>query len=63
MLEAVFERIGNEWGELDVVLHSIASARKGDLRSGLLNCSAAGFRQAMDVTCPSFVRVARLAAP
>jgi enoyl-[acyl-carrier protein] reductase I len=63
MLEAVFERIENEWGELHILVHSIASAPKDDLRGGLLNCSAAGFRQAMDVTCHSFVRMARLAAP
>jgi enoyl-[acyl-carrier protein] reductase I len=63
MLEAVFERIREEWGELDIVLHSIATAPKEDLRGGLLNCSAEGFRIAMDVSCHSFVRVARLAAP
>ena len=63
MLEAVFDRIEREWGELHIVVHSIASAPREDLRGGLLNCSAAGFRQAMDVTCHSFVRMARLAAP
>jgi enoyl-[acyl-carrier protein] reductase I len=63
MLEAVFERIEKEWGELHILLHSIATAPKEDLRGGLLNCSAAGFRQAMDVSCHSFVRMARLAAP
>lgn len=63
MLEAVFERIEREWGRLDIVVHSIATAPKEDLRGGLLNCSAAGFREAMDVTCHSFVRMARLAAP
>jgi enoyl-[acyl-carrier protein] reductase I len=63
MLEAVFDRIEKRWGALDVVVHSIATAPKEDLRGGLLNCSAAGFALAMDVTCHSFVRVARLAAP
>jgi enoyl-[acyl-carrier protein] reductase I len=63
MLEAVFERIESEWGELDIVVHSIATAPKEDLRGGLLNCSAAGFGQAIDVTVHSFVRIARLAAP
>jgi enoyl-[acyl-carrier protein] reductase I len=63
MLEAVFERIANEWGELDILVHSIAWAPKDDLRGGLLNCSAEGFKQAMDISCHSFVRMARLAAP
>jgi enoyl-[acyl-carrier protein] reductase I len=63
MLEAVFERIASEWGRLDIVLHSIAYAPKEDLRGPLFNCSVEGFRRAMDVSCHSFVRMARLAAP
>jgi enoyl-[acyl-carrier protein] reductase I len=62
-LEALFERIGSTWGRLDVLLHSIAWAPKDDLQGGLLNCSADGFAKAMDISCHSFVRMARLAAP
>jgi enoyl-[acyl-carrier protein] reductase I len=63
MLEAVFERIAREWGRLDIVVHSIAFAPKEDLRGALIDCSAEGFKQAMDISCHSFVRMARLAAP
>jgi enoyl-[acyl-carrier protein] reductase I len=62
-LEAVFERIRSEWGRLDILVHSIAFAPKEDLQGGLLNCSAEGFAKAMDISCHSFVRMARLAAP
>jgi len=62
-LEAVFERIRSQWGRLDLLVHSIAFAPKADLQGGLLDCSAEGFAQAMDVSCHSFVRMARLAAP
>jgi enoyl-[acyl-carrier protein] reductase I len=62
-LEAVFDRVRQTWGRLDIALHSIAFAPKEDLQGGLLNCSAAGFGVAMDVSCHSFVRMARLAAP
>ena len=62
-LEAVFERIDKEWGRLDVLVHSIAWAPKEDLQGGLLNCSAEGFAQAMDISCHSFIRMARMAAP
>lgn len=62
-LEAVFERIRAEWGRLDLLVHSIAFAPKEDLQGGLLDCSAEGFSKAMDVSCHSFVRMARLAAP
>jgi enoyl-[acyl-carrier protein] reductase I len=62
-LEAVFEAVTRQWGRLDILVHSIAFAPRDDLQGGLLNCSAAGFAQAMDVSCHSFVRMARLAAP
>jgi enoyl-[acyl-carrier protein] reductase I len=62
-LEAVFERIGGEWGKLDIMVHSLAWAPKDDLQGGLLDCSAEGFKQAMDISCHSFIRMARLAAP
>ena len=62
-LEAVFDEVKRRWGRLDMLVHSIAFAPKDDLQGGLLNCSAAGFAKAMDVSCHSFVRMAKLAAP
>jgi enoyl-[acyl-carrier protein] reductase I len=62
-LEAVFAAITQQWGQLDILVHSIAFAPKQDLQGGLLNCSAEGFAKAMDVSCHSFVRMAKLAAP
>lgn len=62
-LDAVFDRVKQRWNELDILVHSIAFAPKEDLQGGLLNCSAAGFGKAMDVSCHSFVRMARLAVP
>src|SRR5208283_1198500 len=62
-LEAIFGLIRTKWGRLEILVHSIAFAPKGDLQGGLLNCSAEGFAKAMDVSCHSFVRMAKLAAP
>jgi enoyl-[acyl-carrier protein] reductase I len=62
-LEALFETIRNSWGRLDILVHSIAFAPKADLQGGLLDCSAEGFSVAMDISCHSFVRMAKLAAP
>lgn len=62
-LEAVFERIAAEWGRLDILVHSIAWAPKGDLQGGLIDSSADGFCRAMDISCHSFIRMAKLAAP
>ena len=62
-LEAMFDQVRSQWGRLDILVHSIAFAPKEDLQGGLLNCSADGFAKAMDVSCHSFVRMAKLAAP
>jgi enoyl-[acyl-carrier protein] reductase I len=62
-LEAVFDVVRERWGRLDILVHSIAFAPKEDLQGGLLDCSAEGFAKAMDVSCHSFVRMAKLAAP
>jgi enoyl-[acyl-carrier protein] reductase I len=62
-LEAVFERIRTEWGRLDFVIHSIAFAPRADLHGRVVDCSADGFAQAMDVSCYSFIAMARLAEP
>ena len=60
-LEAVFDEIRATWGRLDVAVHSIAFAPKADLQGGLLTSSAEGFSVAMDISCHSFIRMARLA--
>lgn len=62
-LDALFDVLARQWGRVDILVHSIAFAPKEDLQGGLLACSAEGFAKAMDVSCHSFVRMARLAAP
>ena len=62
-LEAAVERVSKTWGRLDILVHSVAFAPKADLQGGLLNCSPEGFAQAMDISCHSFIRLAKMAAP
>lgn len=62
-LDAVFERIEADWGKLDFLLHSIAYCPKDDLHGRVTDCSREGFSQAMDVSCHSFIRLARKAEP
>jgi enoyl-[acyl-carrier protein] reductase I len=62
-VDALFGRIREEWGVLDIMVHSMAWAPKEDLHGGLLDCSAEGFGQAMDISCHSFIRLARASAP
>ena len=62
-LEAVFAAIQEKWGKIDFVLHSIAFAPKDDLHARVVDSSQEGFLLAMDVSCHSFVRMAKLAEP
>lgn len=62
-LEAVYETIEKEWGKLDFLVHSIAFAPKDDLHGRVTDCSREGFLRAMDISCHSFVRMAKLAEP
>jgi len=62
-MQAVFDRIRAEWGRLDFAIHSIAFAPRDDLHGRVVDCSQAGFLQAMQVSCHSFLEMARLAEP
>jgi len=62
-LEAVFDTIDKKWGKLDLCLHSIAFAPKEDLQGRVVDCSKKGFLLAMEISCWSFIRMAKLAEP
>jgi len=62
-MQAVFERIRGEWGRIDFAIHSIAFAPREDLHGRVADCSQAGFLQAMQVSCHSFIEMARFAEP
>jgi enoyl-[acyl-carrier protein] reductase I len=62
-LEALFEAAAKHWGAIDFVVHSIAFAPKADLQGRVVDSTREGFLRAMDVSCHSFLRMARLAEP
>lgn len=62
-LEAVFEDISRKWGAIDFALHSIAFAPKEDLHARVVDSSKDGFLMAMDTSCHSFIRMAKLCEP
>lgn len=62
-MEDFFEKITETWGSLDILLHSIAFAPKEDLHGRVIDSSAAGFGQAMDISVHSFLRMIKLAEP
>jgi len=62
-LDALFERVTREWGELDFIVHAIGYADKEDLKGGYVKTSRAGFHLALDISAYSFTAVAQRAAP
>ena len=62
-LEGVFDTIADRWGKLDICIHSIAFAPKADLQGRVVDCSKEGFLQATEISCWSFLRMAKLAEP
>jgi enoyl-[acyl-carrier protein] reductase I len=62
-MEAVFERITKDWGELDFVVHSMAFSPKEALQSRVVDVERDGFLTTMEVSCWSFIRMAHLAEP
>lgn len=61
--DALFRRIKEQWGKLDFIIHSIAFAPKSDLQGRVVDCSNDGFTLAMDISCHSFIRLAKAGEP
>jgi len=61
-IDAAFEQIRGEWGEIDFLVHAIGFADKQFLRGRYLDTPRDAFLQALDISCYSFTAVARRAA-
>jgi len=62
-MDAVFDEIGKQWGQLDFLVHSIAFSPKDALHGRVIDVKRDGFLVTMDVSCWSFIRMAHLAEP
>jgi len=58
-----FNRIGEEFGRLDFMIHSIAYAPKEDLEGAFVDTSRDGFLTALEVSAYSLASLARAAVP
>ncbi|MDO1559193.1 enoyl-ACP reductase [Brevundimonas sp. 2R-24] len=62
-MDAAFDQIEQAFGQLDFVVHSVAFANKDELKGSFVdNTSRDSFLLAMNISCFSFVDVARRAA-
>jgi len=62
-IAAFFRAVRSHWGEIDFVVHSIAYANKDALMGRFSEVGRQDFLQALDISCYSFLSVARHAAP
>ncbi|MBX9751010.1 MAG: enoyl-ACP reductase FabI [Roseococcus sp.] len=62
-VDAVFDAVEKAWDRVDILVHSIAFAPKEALQGRVVDCGREGFLAAMDVSCWSFLDMARRAEP
>jgi enoyl-[acyl-carrier protein] reductase I len=62
-IDALFEKVRQKWGGLDILIHSVAFANREDLEGRFVNTSRSGFLLAMDISAYSLVALARRAEP
>jgi enoyl-[acyl-carrier protein] reductase I len=62
-IDAFFDKVKEQWGELDFIVHSIAFANKDALRDRFSTTSRADFHLALDISAYSFIACAQRAAP
>lgn len=61
-IDALFQGLQAEWGQLDFLVHAIGFADKNELRGRYVDTSRAGFALAMDISVYSFTAVCQRAA-
>lgn len=59
----VFNEVGERFGRLDTLVHSVAFAPKDDLEGDFVNTSREGFKTAHDISAFSLVGLTRAALP
>ncbi len=62
-LDTLFNKVKEKWGNLDILIHSVAFANREDLDGRFVNTSREGFRVALDISAYSLIAAARRAEP
>lgn len=61
-LDAVFDRLKSEWGQIDFLVHAVAFSDKEELTGRFVNTSRANFKNSLDISCYSLIELSRRAA-
>ena len=62
-LDRLFDRLKQDWGRLDFVVHAIAFSDKEELKGRYVDTSKANFQRSLTISCYSFTDIARRALP
>ncbi|QIZ81686.1 enoyl-ACP reductase FabI [Thalassovita gelatinovora] len=62
-LDAAFAALGDRWPTIDFVVHAIAFSDKAELTGRFVNTSRDNFKTSLEISCYSFIDVARRAYP
>ena len=62
-LEHLFAEIAKKWGKLDFIVHAVAFSDKNELKGKYCDTSIENFLNTMNISCYSFTKLARMAAP
>ncbi len=62
-LDSFFQLAKDQWGHLDILIHSVAYANREDLDGRFVNTSREGFRTALDISAYSLIAAAKRAEP
>jgi enoyl-[acyl-carrier protein] reductase I len=62
-LDAVFAKVKDQYGKVDILVHSVAFAKREDLDGRMVDVSRDGFALALDISAYSLIALARRAEP
>ncbi len=60
-IERIFSVVGDQWGQVDIVVHAVAFALRDELKGRFVHTSREGFRIALDISVYSLLAIARSA--
>ncbi len=62
-INALMQTVQQQWGSLDILIHSVAFADKEELKGTILSTTREGFATALDISAYSFIGLLKAAQP
>lgn len=62
-INTLMQTVQQQWGSLDILIHSVAFADKEELKGTILSTTREGFANALDISAYSFIGLLKAAQP